>query len=69
MDTGSYCQLARVNVFSVPVNGVVDTAADITIMGGKLFSTVAAAAQLKKKDFRKPDKVPHFIPPIILSGG
>ena len=59
VDTGSCCQLAHVNVLGVPAYGVVDTAADITIMGGKLFSTVAAAARLKKKDFRKPDKVPR----------
>ena len=39
MDTGSCCQLARVNVHGMPAYGVVDTAADISIMGGKLFSS------------------------------
>ena len=58
-DSGSHCQVARVDVFGVPADGVVDTAADITIMGGKLFAMVAAAARLRKKDFRKPDKVPR----------
>ena len=59
MDTGSCCLLTHVNILSVLVYGVVDTAADITIMSGKLIATVAAAARLKKKDFRKPDKVPR----------
>ena len=56
-DSGGHCQFARVDIFGVPADGVVDTAADITIMGGKLFAMVAAAARLRKKDFRKPDKV------------
>ena len=59
MDTGSCCLLTHVNILSVLAYGVVDTAADITIMSGKLIATVAAAARLKKKDFRKPDKVPR----------
>ena len=58
MDTRSHCQLARVDIFSVPADAVVDTAGDITIMGGKLFSTVTATVRLVKKDFRKPDRVP-----------
>ena len=58
-DSGSRSQLARVDIQGVPADGVVDTAADITIMGGKLFALVAASARLKKKDFRKPDKVPR----------
>ena len=42
------------------VQGVpTDTGADITIMGGKLFKKVAAAARLKKRDFKKPDGVPR----------
>ena len=28
-------------------------------MGGKLFKKVAAAARLKKRDFKKPDRVPR----------
>ena len=58
-DSGSHCQLARVNISGVPADGVVDTAADITIMGGKLFALVAATARLKKRDFRKADSVPR----------
>ena len=58
-DSGSHPQLARVNVMGVPADGVVDTAADITIMGGKLFAMVASSARLRKKDFKPPDKVPR----------
>lgn len=43
----------------VPANGVVDTGADITIMGPELFAGVAAAAKLRKRNFQKPDKVPR----------
>ena len=59
MDSGSRCQMAQVDVLGVPADGVVDTAADITIMGGKLFAMVVSAARLRKKDFHKPDKVPQ----------
>ena len=43
----------------MPTSGIIDTGADITIMGGELFKKVAAAARLKKRDFKKPDRVPH----------
>ena len=39
--------------------GVIDTGADITKMGGKLFKKVVAA-RLKKRNFKKPDHVPHI---------
>ena len=58
-DSGSCSQLARVDIHGVPADGIVDTAADITIMGGKLFALVAATARLRKRNFRKPDKVPR----------
>ena len=58
-DSGSHTQFVRVEVQGVPADGVVDTAADITIMGGKLFALVASAARLRKKNFRAPDKVPR----------
>ena len=35
---------------------MLDSGADITIMGGALFKKVAAMAQLKKRDLKKPDK-------------
>ena len=39
--------------------GIVDSGADITIIGGMLFKKVAAVAQLMKRDFRLSDKVPR----------
>ena len=69
-DKGSRAQYARVSVSGVPANGVIDTGADITIIGGELFARVAAAACLRKKDFRKPDKTPltYVREPFHLSG-
>ena len=58
-DGGSRFQLARVDVQGVPADGVIDTGADITIMGKELFAMVAAAARLRKRDFRKADTVPR----------
>ena len=46
-------------VKGVEAHGIVDTGADISIMGGELFKRVAAVARLKKKDFKPPDKVPY----------
>ena len=57
-DKGSKPQHVSVQVQGVPTSGIIDTGTDITIMGGKLFEKVAAAARLKKRDFRKPDHVP-----------
>ena len=54
-DEGSRSQLACVIVQGVPADGVIDTGANITIMGRELFTK---AAMLRKKNFRKPDKVP-----------
>ena len=59
VDKGSKAQHAHISVQGVPANGVIDTGANITIMGGKLFARVAAAARLRKKDFRKPDRTPR----------
>ena len=36
-----------------------DSGADITIMGGELFKTVATTCKLKKRDFKPADKVPR----------
>ena len=38
---------------------MVDSGADITIMGGEMFKWVAVVAKLKKKDFKPPDKTPR----------
>ena len=69
-DKGSKAQHSRVSVQGVPANGVIDTGADITIVGGELFARVAAAAHLRRKDFRKPDKTPpmYVREPFHLDG-
>ena len=58
-DSGSHSRLACVSVQGVPAKGIVDTAADITIMGGKLFALVASSARLRKRDFIPSDKIPR----------
>ena len=58
-DKGSEPKCAKVEIQGVPAYGVVDSGADITIIGGELFKRVAAAAKLRKKDLKKPDRVPH----------
>ena len=58
-DSGSRSQLARVSVHGVPAEGVVDTAADITIVGGQLFALVASSVRLHKKNYKTPDKIPR----------
>lgn len=57
-DGGSCSQHVDVEINSVPVNGVIDSGANITIMGGELFRKVATVADFKKK-IKKPDKTPH----------
>ncbi len=56
-DMGSQPHCAKVVVQGVPVEGVVDSGADITIMGGDLFNCVATVAKLRKKDFKPPDSI------------
>ena len=58
-DKGSRPQLARVNVSGVPLDGVVDTGADITIVGAEAFKRIAAVAKLRRRDFKQPDKTPR----------
>ena len=41
------------------MSGVIDTAADVTIVGGEMFKKVAAVAKLRKKDFKPADKTPY----------
>ncbi|XP_065915676.1 myosin-13-like [Dysidea avara] len=55
--TGPRC--VKVTIQGVPMYGVVDTGADITIIGGRLFKLVATKARLKKRNFHKPDTVPR----------
>lgn len=42
----------------VLARGVVDSGADITIVGGWLFRRVAAAARLRKSQLKKVKKIP-----------
>ena len=58
-DRGSHQQYANVQIEGVPAKGVIDSGADITIMGGDLFHRVAAAARLRRSRFMKADKVPR----------
>ena len=58
-DKGSQPQSVRVVVAGVPVDGVVDTAADITIVGAEAFKRIAAVAKLKKRDLKPADKTPR----------
>ena len=60
----------QVEVQGVPAQGIVDSGADITIIGGELFRRVAAVARLRKKDLKKPDRVPRTYDhrPFTLDG-
>ena len=54
-DQGSRPQYVDMQIQGAPTLGVIDTGADITIMGGELFKKIVKAARLKKKDFKQPD--------------
>ena len=58
-DEGSRPQYVNVEIQGVSTSGIIDTGADITIMGGELFKKVACTAKLRKKNFHKPDRTPH----------
>ena len=58
-DQGSHLRKVTVEIAGVPATGLVDTGADITIMGPDLFKKVAAVAGLKKRQFKPADKQPH----------
>ena len=45
---GSKCQYTKVVVGGVPLYGIVDSGADITIMGRNAFKQVATVAKLRK---------------------
>ena len=49
---------AWVLIQSVEASGIVDTGADITIIGQDLFLTISTANKLKKRNLKKPDKLP-----------
>ena len=52
------------------MEGVVDSGADISIIGGTMFKHAAIIAKLCKKDFKPPDKVPRSYDqqPLRLDG-
>ena len=50
-DHGSVHQQVKVVVGGVPAVGMVDTGADVTIIGGSLFKQIAVVSRLHKKDF------------------
>ena len=58
-DKGSKPQNDLVAVQGVQAERVIDSGQDITIMGADLFKRVTTAAQLKKKQLKKADKVSH----------
>ena len=58
-DKGSHPQSVRVVVAGVPVDGIVDTAADITIVGAETFKRIAAVAKLRKRGLKPADKTPR----------
>ena len=58
-EKGSHPQSVRVVVAVVPVDGIVDTAADITIVGAETFKRIAAVAKLRKSDLKPADKTPR----------
>ena len=58
-DKGSKPQCVRIQVQGVPAYGIIDSGADITIMGGVLFKKVAAVARFRKRELKRPDKKPR----------
>ena len=52
-DKGSCPQLAGVEIQGVTAQDIIDSGADISIMGGELFKRVAAVARVKRRDFKK----------------
>ena len=58
-DKGSKPQCVRIQIQGVPAHGIIDSGADITIMGGILFKKVAAVAKFRKRDLKRPDKSPR----------
>ena len=52
-------QLVRVKIGGVPLDGVVDTGADITIVGAEVFKRIATVAKLHRRDFKQSDKTPR----------
>lgn len=60
----------KVELQGVPVYGLVDNGADISIIGGSLFRKVATVARLKKRNFKTADRTPrtYDLRPFRLDG-
>ena len=58
-DHGSHLRRVQVDIAGVPAVGLIDTGADISIMGPEMFKKVAAVAGLKKRQLKPADKLPH----------
>ncbi len=58
-DRGSKFRAVPVQVQGVPAKGVIDTGADINIIGADLFRQVATVNRLRKRELKNPDKIPH----------
>ena len=58
-DKGSKLRRANVVIAGVPTNGVIDSGADITIVGGDLFRRIVAVEKVKKRQFKPVDKLSH----------
>ena len=57
-DKGSKPRVVMVDVHGVPARGIIDSGADISIINGDLFQRVATIARLKKRAFKKADRIP-----------
>ena len=58
-DHGSITQCVKVAVQGVSAYGLIDSGADISIMGGTLFKKISTVARLRRRDFIKPGKTPR----------
>ena len=69
-DEGSKTHCARIQVQGAPMYGIMNSGVDITIIGGSLFRKLANIVRLRKRDLKKPDKVPRTYDqkPFILEG-
>ena len=55
-DRGSQPQTVGIVVGGVPMDAVVDSGSDITIIGEEMFKKVASVAKLRKRNFKSPEK-------------
>jgi len=70
LDQGSKSQHVDVILGGVPMEGVIDSRSDITILSCEMFKRVATVAKLCKRDFKPPDKHPwtYNLQPFHVDG-